>query len=482
MAHPSVPRSLGWIRAVAYVKIVTCGGPPSGAPHPRGGPRHVDASNSRRTRVLVVSLAALAAVLLAGGLTAWGSLKDDSSSTKTVRRVGLMHVGLDHVPKSLDGITAGLEEFGWVDGKNIKLIWRNLDKDAGPRIRRTRSSWRASTSSWPSRTRRSTPRRRRRSSPGLRSSSSTPPIRFEPDWSDSLASPGANLTGVFGARDLVARHLELYTQLVPGLDRVLDARRPRRHGHRVRPGGDTDGRQATRRRARHSQATEAADIKRVFRSLRPGKVDGGHAALRVAPAQPHGAHASSCEDARACPSRRTARTGSSRARSSRTAPTSIPIGFAGARYVDSILDGTKPSDLAVQEIPDVEFALNLDHRAAARDQDSEAEDRRGRRRLPVARTRWDPARRPCTAAPTTHLEVRRARRRPRRRRVAHERAHRAVLLVPGQQGRARRGSRARRRVPRPPRSTSSWTTILVQLRGVARPPREGARRGWRSGS
>ena len=36
-----------------------------------------------------------------------------------------------------------------------------------------------------------------------------------------------------------------------------------------------------------------------------------------------------------------------------------PIGFAGARYVDSILDGTAPSELAVQEIPDVQFALNL---------------------------------------------------------------------------------------------------------------------------
>jgi hypothetical protein len=36
-----------------------------------------------------------------------------------------------------------------------------------------------------------------------------------------------------------------------------------------------------------------------------------------------------------------------------------PVGTAGARYVDSILRGTPPSQLAVQEVPRVEFALNL---------------------------------------------------------------------------------------------------------------------------
>jgi ABC-type uncharacterized transport system substrate-binding protein len=36
----------------------------------------------------------------------------------------------------------------------------------------------------------------------------------------------------------------------------------------------------------------------------------------------------------------------------------FPIGAAAARYVDSILAGTAPSELAVQQIPDVTFALN----------------------------------------------------------------------------------------------------------------------------
>jgi putative ABC transport system substrate-binding protein len=36
-----------------------------------------------------------------------------------------------------------------------------------------------------------------------------------------------------------------------------------------------------------------------------------------------------------------------------------PIGQAGARYVDSILRGASPADLAVEEVPTVEFAINL---------------------------------------------------------------------------------------------------------------------------
>jgi putative ABC transport system substrate-binding protein len=36
-----------------------------------------------------------------------------------------------------------------------------------------------------------------------------------------------------------------------------------------------------------------------------------------------------------------------------------PIGRAGARYVDSLLRGTPPSKLPVEEVPTVDFAINL---------------------------------------------------------------------------------------------------------------------------
>src|SRR5262245_18550075 len=46
-------------------------------------------------------------------------------------RVGLFHVGVDHVPPSLDGLRDGLKALGYEEGKNIRLDWRNLvDEDA----------------------------------------------------------------------------------------------------------------------------------------------------------------------------------------------------------------------------------------------------------------------------------------------------------------------------------------------------------------
>ncbi len=43
-----------------------------------------------------------------------------------VWRIGLFHVGLDHVPPSLEPLKEGLKGLGYVEGKNIRLDWRNL--------------------------------------------------------------------------------------------------------------------------------------------------------------------------------------------------------------------------------------------------------------------------------------------------------------------------------------------------------------------
>ena len=37
-----------------------------------------------------------------------------------------------------------------------------------------------------------------------------------------------------------------------------------------------------------------------------------------------------------------------------------PVGRDGARYVDSILGGTSPADLSVEEVAGSQFAINLD--------------------------------------------------------------------------------------------------------------------------
>ena len=68
---------------------------------------------------------ALALVLFAAPLTA------GAQQAGTVWRVGLFHVGLDHVPPSLEPLRDGLRGLGYEEGKNIRLDWRNLpDEDA----------------------------------------------------------------------------------------------------------------------------------------------------------------------------------------------------------------------------------------------------------------------------------------------------------------------------------------------------------------
>jgi putative ABC transport system substrate-binding protein len=106
------------------------------------------------------------------------------------------------------------------------------------------------------------------------------------------------------------------------------------------------------------EASTAADLERAFHSLTPGEVDGAFllspslrlnfskrtielAAEANLPVQAHrkewveqGALFSLGVDVG-------------------------PVGDAGARFVDSILRGTPPADLPVEEVPKIQFAINL---------------------------------------------------------------------------------------------------------------------------
>jgi putative tryptophan/tyrosine transport system substrate-binding protein len=63
-------------------------------------------------------------VLILGLLTV--PLLANAQPPVKVWRIGLFHVGLDHVPGSLDGLREGLKVLGYEEGKNLHLDWRNL--------------------------------------------------------------------------------------------------------------------------------------------------------------------------------------------------------------------------------------------------------------------------------------------------------------------------------------------------------------------
>jgi putative tryptophan/tyrosine transport system substrate-binding protein len=315
---------------------------------------------SKQMLLIAGALGVLVVSLLAVSLTAGSN--DDSSAAQAVPRIGLMHVGTDHVPTSWPSLKARLEELGWTDGRNVELMWRNLEPDdaeaqARVFVRQGVNVIVAFEDTSISAAQDATA--------GM--SDPTPIIFLHPSdpvrdgLVETLSRPDRNLTGVYGARDEVDKQLEIYQLLVPRLHRMLtlvDPEDPRTE--RLLPGY-----QAAAAQLRPPleldirQASTAQHLRRIFRSLRPGEVDGAfllsprlrlnHTALTIRLAKrarlPVQAHRKEWVEQGALFSY----------------GIDLPlIGRAGARYVDSLLRGTSPADLPVEEVSKIELAINLE--------------------------------------------------------------------------------------------------------------------------
>lgn len=313
----------------------------------------------RFTRTLR-SLLVLGTLAVTAFLSGCGG-SDGDNADGTMKRVGLMHVGTDHIAPSLGGLKAGLAELGWVEGKNIQLDYKNLEKELAAAQARAFVLGRvdvivAFEDASIEAAKEATADEENR----------IPVVFLHPTdpvadgLVESLSHPNANLTGVFGARDELDKQLELYQLLVPKLRRVLAL---------VDPTDTRTGKVLANVRAAakelprplelvEREATTEADLRRVFRSLRPGEVDG---VLLVSP---------------------TLRLRRTRLASRLAREAELPIqahrkewveqgalfsygidapliGHEGARYVDSILRGTPPSELPVDRIAKIELAINL---------------------------------------------------------------------------------------------------------------------------
>jgi putative ABC transport system substrate-binding protein len=272
-----------------------------------------------------------------------------------------MHVGTDHDPPSHASLEARLEELGWTEGRNIEVIWRNLEPDAAEEQARLFVLQRVDvivafedTSIAAAQAATARPKDR------------IPVVFLHPSdpvrdgLVESLSHPGGNLTGVFGARDPVAKQLELYRLLMPRLHRVLmliDPEDPSTERLLVQ------ARAAAAQRPRPleldiREASTEQDLKRTFQSLRPGEFDGAfllsprlrlnHTALTIELAERAGlpvqAHRKDWAEQGALFS---------------YGVDIAPVGRAGARFVDSILRGASPGDLPVEEVAALQFAINL---------------------------------------------------------------------------------------------------------------------------
>src|SRR3954451_4923531 len=308
-----------------------------------------------------------------------------------VPRVGVMHVGTDHNPPSLATLVAGLGDLGWFDGpaasvtqqligdgklvdgrmkqvqgeydgQRIDLVWRNLlDKDQATaqatEFVRERVDLIVACED--------------KSIAAAQAATADPANRIPVVFlhpSDpvrdglvtSLAHPGGNLTGAFGARDPVAKQLEIYREILPDkpslrlftlVDPTETAATPallaEARGAAAKLGIDLD----------EHEASDGGGLDASFGSLAPGTADGvfilspslrlnssekilGLAAAANLPVQ---AHRKEWVDPKQHDKGALFSLGVDLA----------PVGTAASRFVDSILKGASPGDLPAQEVPKV---------------------------------------------------------------------------------------------------------------------------------
>jgi putative ABC transport system substrate-binding protein len=196
----------------------------------------------------------------------------NAQQPKKVWRIGLSHVGLDHVPPPLEPLRKELKKLGYDEGHNIQLDWRNLlDEEAARATAQEFVRDRVDLIvAFESQTVRA-----------AKAATSDIPVVFllvvDPvaeGFVKSVSRPGGNMTGFGGPGDVPGKQIELFKEVVPSLRRLLilvDPKDPvaKRSMVEVRTAAKNLQLLLIER-----EAITQADIERVFSSLKSGDVDG----------------------------------------------------------------------------------------------------------------------------------------------------------------------------------------------------------------
>ena len=293
-----------------------------------------------------------------------------AQSTSKVWRIGVFHVGVDHIPETLEGLRDGLRALEYdvgsasmprvstvVTGSNVRLDWRNLENEAAAReaaveLVRDRADLIVAVED--------------QSLRGVQAATSDIPVVFLqiPDpvgegFVKSLSKPGGNMTGFADFFiELVPKRLELLNAIVPDLQRLLvlvDADDPASRPLLEEVRRATD---ALKIEAMEVQAREREDIERAFGSLNPGDVQAVFIASETLSTRfPTLVLRLATERKLAVPFHR--RAWAMQGALFSYGPNYPALGRAAAVYVDKVLRGTKPADLPVQRATQMELLINL---------------------------------------------------------------------------------------------------------------------------
>lgn len=302
----------------------------------------------------VRGLAGLLVVIVALNVGCSGS--PSTAPRVKVWRIGLFHVGIDHVPASLESLKNGLRALGYEEGKNVEFVWRNLPDEAAARVAAldfVRSGVDLIVAF------------ENQTARAAKAATAEVPVVFvhvidpvKDELVESLSHPGGNLTGLVGYGDLVAKQLETFKDVDPALKRVMVL---------ADPSDPVSSRLLRKVEAAASdlriepverEVSTNADIEGVFHSAEAGRVDGVFVAsqtlqtrfsslmvhLALERGLPFLSHWSKWAKEGALVS---------------FGPDFKAVGEAGARYVDEIIRGTAPSQLPVEQMSWLELAINL---------------------------------------------------------------------------------------------------------------------------
>jgi ABC-type uncharacterized transport system substrate-binding protein len=296
------------------------------------------------------------AVVLALSL-AIAPLGTEAQPPDKVYRISLFHVGLDHVPPSLDGLRDGLKALGYEEGKNLRLDFRNLPDEAAARATAAEFA---------------------RARPDLVVAFENQTIRAahgaikdipvvflhvtDPVAAGvvkSLAHPGGNMTGLVALGNAPLKEVQLFKEIVPGLRRMLVLADPDDPGVPQFKREVHQAASALKITTIERDARTQQELEQVFASLSRTDTDGVFIAslnlrvkfhsliLRLAAARhiPVVGHRKEWVERGALFS---------------YAENIREIGrVAAGRYVDKILKGAKPADLPIEAYERPELVINL---------------------------------------------------------------------------------------------------------------------------
>jgi putative ABC transport system substrate-binding protein len=281
----------------------------------------------------------------------------DAQPPAKVYRLSAFHVGLDHVPPSLDGLREGLKALGYVEGKNLVIDFRNLADEAAARVTAAEFA---------------------RTQPDLVIAFENQTIRaahgtitnipvvflhvtdpVAAGLVKSLARPGGNMTGLVALGNAPLKQVQLFKEIVPDLQRMLVLVDPDDPGVPEIRRGVQQAASALKITTIDRDVRTQKDLEHVFASVSRSNTDGVFLAslnlrvkfhlviLRLATARriPVAGHRKEWVEQGALFS---------------YAENIREIGrVAAGRYVDKILKGAKPADLPIEAYERPELVVNM---------------------------------------------------------------------------------------------------------------------------